>query len=278
MTSDKTPASGPSNKASNPVFTETEIDQFIRDGFVRIDNAFSSETAAAAREILWRDSGCDPNDRTTWIRPVIRLWDHAQEPFRQAANTPVLHRAFDQLVGTGQWIPRKSLGSFPLRFPHPGDPVDTGWHVDASFAPDPPVDDYLQWRINVRSKGRALLMLFLFSDVSENDAPTRIRIGSHRAVAQLLAPAGEQGMSALELALKAVPATEGMNEAVATGTAGTVFLCHPFLLHAAQPHRGRMPRFMAQPPLCAFAPLQLNRADREYSPLERSIRLALNQD
>lgn len=33
------------------------------------------------------------------------------------------------------------------------------------------------------------------------------------------------------------------------GRGGTVYLCHPFLVHAAQPHRGTRPRFMAQPPL-----------------------------
>jgi hypothetical protein len=203
------------------------------------------------------------------------LSDHPQEPFRQAANTPVLHRAFDQLVGAGRWIPRESLGSFPIRFPHPDDPGDTGWHVDASFAPDPPVDDYLQWRINLRSKGRALLLLFLFSDVGEVDAPTRIRIGSHAPVARLLAQAGEQGMSAIELASKAVPATEGMKETLATGDAGTVFLCHPFLLHSAQPHRGQMPRFIAQPPLCPHAPLELSRAHGNYSPVEQAVRLAI---
>lgn len=30
---------------------------------------------------------------------------------------------------------------------------------------------------------------------------------------------------------------------------GTVYLCHPFLVHAAQPHRGTEPRFIAQPSL-----------------------------
>ncbi len=35
--------------------------------------------------------------------------------------------------------------------------------------------------------------------------------------------------------------------ALATGEAGTVYLCHPFLVHAAQIHRGKRPRFMAQP-------------------------------
>lgn len=255
--------------------TQTGIDQFIHQGFVRIDNAFSSEIAAAAREILWRDTGCDPNDRSTWTKPVIRLWDYPQEPFQRAANTTILHNAFDALVGKNRWVPRESLGTFPVRFPHPNDPGDTGWHVDASFPPDPPTDNYLQWRINVHSKGRALLMLFLFSDVGENDAPTRIRIGSHLAVARLLAPAGEQGMSALELAQKAVPETEGLSETLAIGSAGTVYLCHPFLLHAAQPHRGRAPRFMAQPPLYPREPFQLTRSDEDYSPVERSIRLAL---
>lgn len=114
--------------------TDLQQEQFLRDGFVKLDNAFSAETAAEARAILWRDTGCDPNNSTTWTRPVIRLTDYAQEPFRTAANMPVLHAAFDDLVGVGRWIPRKSLGGFPIRFPHSDDPGDTGWHVDASFS------------------------------------------------------------------------------------------------------------------------------------------------
>src|SRR5579859_2928633 len=103
-----------------------QIDQFIRDGFVRIDGALSAETAAAAREILWRDTGCDPNDRATWTKPVVRLWSYTQEPFLEAANTPRLHSAFDALVGKGRWLAPSSLGSFPIRFPHPDDPGDSG--------------------------------------------------------------------------------------------------------------------------------------------------------
>jgi hypothetical protein len=255
-----------------------ETETFIRDGFLRIDHAFSPETAAAAREILWRDSGCDPHDPSTWTKPLVRLNDYPQEPFREAANTPTLHNAFDALVGNDRWLPRTSLGTFPMRFPHPDDPGDTGWHVDASFPPDPPTDNYLQWRINVSSKGRALLMLFLFSDVGENDAPTRIRIGSHMTVARLLAPAGEQGMSTIEISTKAESETRGAQEVLATGDAGTVYLCHPFLLHAAQPHRGSTPRFMAQPPLSPRVPFELTRADANYSPVEQAIRQALNMN
>jgi hypothetical protein len=264
--------------AAPRMLSEAQVEQFVDEGFVRVDEAFSRDTAAEGREILWRQTGCDKNDRSTWTKPVIRLASLAQEPFRRAANTPVLHRAFDQLVGEGRWMPRESLGMFLIRFPSRNDPGDAGWHVDSSFPPDPPVgDDYLRWRINVHSKGRALLMLFLFSDVGEEDAPTRIRIGSHLTVARLLAGAGEQGMSTAELATKATPATEGMKESLATGKAGTVYLCHPFLVHASQPNRKGNPRFMAQPPLMPRVPFELTREDGDYSAVERAIRMGLNQ-
>jgi hypothetical protein len=110
--------------------SDAQLDQFVQDGFVRLDNAFPRRLAEEGRAILWRDTGCDPVDRKTWTRPVVRLGYYGEEPFRKAVNTPVLHAAFDQLVGSGRWHPRADLGSFPVRFPHADDPGDTGWHVD----------------------------------------------------------------------------------------------------------------------------------------------------
>jgi hypothetical protein len=66
-------------------------------------------------------------------------------------------------------------------------------------------------------------------------------------------------------------------EALATGRAGTVYLCHPFLVHAAQPHRGSTPRFLAQPPLLPNGPLDPWRADGHAAPVERAIHRALTQ-
>lgn len=246
--------------------------RFIEDGFVCVEDAFPRELARQGRELLWRDSGCDRHDRNTWTRPVIRLGDYAQEPFRQAANTPRLRAAFDELVGAGRWLPRASLGTFPIRFPSPEAPGDDGWHADASFAG---ADG--SWRLNVESRGRALLMLFLFSDVGENDAPTRIRVGSHLDVPRLLQPAGEAGLSYLELGER-LDSTAHRPTALATGAAGTVYLCHPFLIHAAQPHRGSIPRFLAQPPLYPAEPLRLVRDDRDYSAVEIAIRRGLGLD
>src|ERR1700681_2871899 len=137
------------------VLSDTEIRQFIDDGFVKIQGAFPRELADAGRSILWRDTGCDEGNPTTWTRPVVRLGMYGQEPFTRAANTPVLHQAFDQLVGLGQWRPRSDLGTFPIRFPSPDDPGHAGWHVDTSFLPgltDP--NDFLGWRVNVTSERR----------------------------------------------------------------------------------------------------------------------------
>lgn len=252
-----------------------DVEKFIRDGFVKVENAFSAEVAAAGRAILWRDTGCDENDPATWTKPVVWLGYYGQEPFRAAVNSPALRAAYDALVGEGRWFPRADLGTFPVRFPGKAEPADDGWHIDAGFPGDDP-NDFFQWRINIESKGRALLMLFLFSDVNMEDAPTRIRVGSHLEVARMLEPHGERGLSFMEIAEKFSEMDDG-EVAYATGDAGTVYLCHPFLVHAAQPHRGKNPKFMAQPPLISREPLKLEREDEDYSPVETAVRLALTE-
>jgi len=254
--------------------TRSQIEQFIDEGLVRLNGAFPRALADEGREILWRATGCDPGDASTWTRPVVWLGAHDQEPFRRAMNTPHLHDAFDQLVGKGCWAPRYSIGTFPVRFPTNQDTGDTGWHIDASFpGEDSDPNNFLTWRVNVHSRGRALLLLFLFSDVEEEDAPTRIRVGSHLEMAKMLEPAGEKGMSILDIDFP-----PGRAEAVATGEAGTVYLCHPFLVHAAQINRGKRPRFLAQPPLHPARPFELQRPDPDgYSPVELAIRRGLGR-
>ena len=256
-------------------FSPAQIAQFIDDGFVRLDGAFPREVADAGRAILWRDTGCAPDDPSTWKAPVIRLGGYHDLPFREAANTPRLHAALDQLVGAGAWVPPRGLGTFPVRFPHRDEPNDAGWHIDGGFCEDgEDPADFIGYRVNLRSRGRALLMLFLFSDVGDDDAPTRVRVGSHRHIARVLAPAGEAGLSLRALAADRFAATVSCPEATATGPAGTVYLCHPFLVHAAQRHRGTQPRFMAQPPLYPARPYDVASGS---SPVEVAIRGALDQ-
>lgn len=249
--------------------TTTQIDDFINNGFVKIEDAFSAEVASECQAILWKATQCDPDNPASWTQPVIRIGELALEPFKKAVNTPVLHRAFDQLVGKDNWLPRHSLGSFPIRFPVKQQADDTGWHVDASF-PGEDANNYFEWRININSKGRGLLMLFLFSDVAQQDAPTIIKAGSHFDVAKILEPEGEKGLSFMELAqrLHTISAREEM---VATGKAGTVYLCHPFIVHAAQNHSGTTPKFMAQPPLLTKHDFTFSKTADQLCPVEKAI-------
>lgn len=256
---------------NSPALSPAQIDAFAADGFVRLDNAFPRELAHTASAILWRDAGCDPDDPASWRGPVIRLGHYAQPVFREIANTPLLHAAFDQLAGARRWQPPGALGTFVLRFPSPQAPADDGWHIDVSFGTESP--DFFDWRANVTSRGRALLMLFLFSDVGEADAPTRIRAGSHIDIARQLAPAGEAGLTLRELAADGFAGSAHRREVLATGATGTVYLCHPFLVHAAQPHRGQHPRILAQPPLLPAVPLDPWRPDA--APVEAAIRDAV---
>ncbi|WP_018500566.1 phytanoyl-CoA dioxygenase family protein [Parafrankia discariae] len=277
--------SGLTAEPSRPTLTDEEIERFVADGFVRVPGAFSRAVADAGRAILWEAIGADPADSASWTRPVVRVDGRADEPFRAAASAPRLNAAFDQLVGPGRWLPRSGLGTFPIRFPHPDDPGDTGWHMDGSYLPDDPAQAAATtpwpW-LNVASRGRALLMLFLFSDVGPADAPTRIKVGSHLDVPRFLAPLGERGTDVLSLCrtMDAAGRLDAADRrtAPATGQAGDVYLCHPFLIHAAQAHRGSVPRFLAQPPLEPGGPPLPDGEDRPRSPVELAIRRGLGAD
>lgn len=227
--------------------SQAQIDDFIRDGYLKLEHAFSAELASQGRDELWAAMRLSSDEPDTWTQPVVRVGFMSGPTFVAAANTPRLHSAYDALVGEGRWLKPTGLGTFPIRFPSNVDPGDAGWHVDMSFGLDAP--NFMQWRINVKSRGRALLMLFLFSDVGPDDAPTKVRKGSHADIARQLLPRGESGMSLQELAADGFASTGHCEEVFATGLAGTVYLCHPFLVHSAQLHHGTRPRFMAQPPL-----------------------------
>jgi hypothetical protein len=255
------------------ILSKKDIEYFITNGFIRIDNAFPLHVAEEVVDILWKDIPFQRYNPISWTEPVVRLGTYAQKPFVDSVNTLKLYAAFNQLIGADKWIPCKSVGTFPVRFPSVKQPNDTGKHVDASF-PGDDASNYFEWRVNVKSKGRALLMLVLYSDVSEDDAPTVVYKKSHIDVAKLLCNEGDLGLSFMALAgkLKELPDHE---EVYATGKAGTIYLCHPFLVHAAQAHNGTAPKFMAQPALLLHNELTIADSDFGYTPVEQAIRLAL---
>jgi hypothetical protein len=255
--------------------SENDIERFVADGFVRLDSAFDRAVAAQVRERVYDEirlahRDFDVDDPATWPGPVLRFPGSIAQPFFSALTSARLDAAFDQLVGNERWR-RAGLGTFAVRFPHPVEPDDAGWHTDGSYVGP----DGTLWS-NVTSRGRALLMLLLFTDVDIDDAPTRIRVGSHLLIPRLLEPAGEQGVSNMELASR-FPDFDTLPLTHATGRAGDAYLCHPFLVHAADRHRSSSPRIIAQPPLAPTdGELRLAHSPADYySAVERAVRIGL---
>ncbi len=230
------------------VLSQDEIGRFVADGFVAIRGAIPAHVIQACQDAIWAElagHGVRRDDPATWTEPVVRIITPDSPPFAAAGSTRLVGEACDQLLGPGRWIRHPGVGgTTPVRFPSPADPGDAGWHIEASYS------DAHGPRVNIRSRGRGMLALYLFTDVGPDDAPTRIRPGSHLDVPPILSPAGDDGMDWPTAAQQAVQASAHRPTVWATGQAGDVFLCHPFLVHAASwPHRGRSPRMMAQPPV-----------------------------
>lgn len=79
-----------------------------------------------------------------------------------------------------------------------------------------------------------------------DDAPTRIRAGSHRDVAAAL---GDEPLNAVTAGALVDAASAGRPVRHATGSPGDMYVLHPFTVHAADEHRGTTPRAMAQGPV-----------------------------
>src|SRR5262249_614946 len=92
----------------------------------------------------------------------------------------------------------------------------------------------------------------------------------HRYAAAVLAPAGETGMPGGDVPDGLQPSIFCRRAAEATGRAGDVYLCHPFIVHTATwPHRRTEPRMMAQPEIGAPDAFVLAASDR--APVARAI-------
>jgi hypothetical protein len=228
------------------MLSQAEIDSFVADGFIAVRGAVPAGVLRACQAEIWSalgDLGVLRDDPSTWRAPVVRIPCPESEAFAAAGTQPVLWEAFDQLIGEGRWWRRRGVGgTIPVRFPSRADPGDAGWHIEGSF------DKGGHSWVNYRSRSRGMLALYLFSDVDAGSAPTRVRPGSHRDAASVLRPSGEDGVPFTKAGPMAADASVARPTALVTGRAGDVFLCHPFLVHAASwPHTGSRPRLVAQP-------------------------------
>jgi hypothetical protein len=223
-----------------------DVDRFIADGFVKLEAAAPREAGDRARALLWQQIGLSPQDPAGWREPVVWAADlMGAGPFGEIIRSPRLAGALDELCGEGGWVPRGALGNMPIRFPRVPPAEDRGWHIDAN-TPRPDGT----WVCSGRPE--TMLLLVLLSDVGPDDAPTRVRVGSHRDAAKVLEG---RALDPFEAGPLLDEASADRPLAHATGVPGDMYLLHPFTVHAADEHRGEEPRFMAQMPIPLTAPL-----------------------
>lgn len=255
------------------MLTRQQIEQFIADGYATLRRAVPIDVIRKCQDVVWEhlsSRGIGRDDRSTWTRPVVRVNTPEGGPFIAAGTSPVLWATYDQLLGPTTWWKRQGVGgTIPVRFPSEKDPGDAGWHIDGSF--DGPDGEY--W-VNVRSTMRGLLVLFLLTDVDELSAPTRIIRGSHLDVPRVLAPAGDAGMKFSDVVPRLPRSTFERQKISAVGNGGDVYVCHPFLVHAATwPHRGTYARMIAQPGVGILEPFALGETadETQVCPVEAAI-------
>ncbi|MCA1601324.1 MAG: phytanoyl-CoA dioxygenase family protein [Acidobacteria bacterium] len=247
----------------------TLIDDFCADGFLVVRGAVAAPVVNACLNVIeseLRARSVDPHDPATWTEPVVRLDCPDGPAFAAAGTSPALWTMYDALLGPGRWVQRQGVGgTIPVRFPNTKDPGDSGWHIDGSY------DVEGKWWVNVHSRYRGLLALFLFTAVGDNDAPTELVVGSHLDIPRILAPYGEAGVFSGDVAQDLPASTFQRPRAFATGHAGDVYICHPFVVHRATwPHRGVEPRVVAQPEIAHPQPFAL-RDHRDVCAVERAI-------
>jgi hypothetical protein len=249
--------------SADPV-SSTEVEQFILQGMVRIRKAFAVATAVRLQEALWRRlaaHGILPGDRSTWQRPFSGIGSTGD--YQEAADGR-LHRVYDQLIGAGCWQMPTSWGQTRVTFPQ----LSTAWHLTS----DAWHSDY--WPSDTSPAG--LLVIACLSELRPSGGGTLMVAGSHRALARYAAGLteeqrrwknGRKSRGFAEYTPWLSELTEGrpcvgrrtdrfMHQEHITehgerlrvvelvGEPGDVWLCHPYIYHAASMNTLEVPRMM----------------------------------
>jgi len=291
------------------VLSEKQVEEFIGRGWTKLERAYAPEDALKAQAFLWkklRARGVVRNKLEALVSPMVRINESYDAPEFEACDTQRLADAVEDLVGAGRrrQSDEKTLwGWWPINFSRGADATwdvpKGGWHWDGQH-----------FRHSVDSPHQGLLLLCCFSRVEPRGGGTLVASGSHNIVARLLAeyPDGVEHRESLQKCIRSHPWLSdlaGLSEKTFDGSApdkrierfmnqtwtdengtalrveeitcepGDVFLCHPFLYHASSTNLAGAPRFMCNRTTPLQEPMQLERADGDYSPLEESVRRAL---
>jgi hypothetical protein len=236
---------------------------FARDGIVRIPGAFSRDDAARMQAVIWEElrtrHGIERADRSTW-RPGSPTGMKTSKRSRAFAPIcgPAVTRVLDELVGAGRWASPQQFGNVLVTFPDANEwrVPDRVWHADfeATFPPDPLF---------------AVKLWALCDDVAPGQGGTPQLAGSHRLFARYLETTDERNAKACKFGflvwhpwLHELSHDDGAPDRNArfhggteidgipvrvvelTGSAGDVFVTHPWVFHSIPMNAGDRPRML----------------------------------
>lgn len=255
------------------VLDSDQREQFLEQGFVRITDCFSAEAAAAYTDSVWTRLGYSPDDQSTWTESSIHMPTHRTIDVKSFA--PKAWQAACELVGGEARVkqPYNWGDGFIVNLYEGADrpweeasSAAPGWHKDGDF-----------FRHFLDSPEQGLLTLVLWSDVRHKGGATFVATDSVGPVARFLAQHPE---GVLPGAFSEAALIDGCSHfAEATGEVGTVYLLHPYILHAKAQNVTRTPRYITNPPIQLREPMRFDRENfSDHSLVEQAVLRALGTE
>ena len=253
------------------MLTPEQREQFLTEGHIVIRGAFPRAEAIAWVREECAHIGYDLDDPSTWEKEYIRIETKRRVTLDEYA--PAAWEASCDLMGGRDRVAYQSgIGLFAMNLRQGADkpyrPASAevgGWHKDG-----------WQFRHFLDSHEQGLLGIPLMTDVLPEGGGTFIAADSVAVVARFLAAHPEGVLPDDFPNQELVSQCHDFREI--TGEAGDFFLLHPYLLHAVSQNRLRRPRAICNVLYALKEPMQLNRPDGDYSPVEAAILRGLGVD
>lgn len=253
------------------MLTPEQHEQFLNEGFLLIQGAFPRADAIAWVQEECARQGYDLDDPETWAKEYVRI--ETQRRVTLSDYAPAAWEASCDLMGGEERVKGQTgIGLFAVNLRQGADkpyrPASAdvpGWHKDGWM-----------FRHFLDSPDQGLLGIPLMTDVLPEGGGTFIAADSVPVMARYLA-AHPEGIMPDGFDTKALLA-ECHDFREITGEAGDFFLLHPYMLHAVSQNRLRRPRAICNVLYVLNEPMNFDREDGDYSPVEEAVLRGLGVD
>lgn len=253
------------------VLTEDQAEQFLNQGFVKIEGCFEKVPIQDWIDLAFERLAYDPDNPATWEEPRVHL--PSMNEMDVADFAPKAWGAICDVMGGEERIktPIRWRDGFIVNFKlgadepwEPPSPQVKGWHKDGDW-----------FRHFLDSPEQGLLTVVLWDDVLPQSGGTFIATDSIGPIARYLVNYPE-GLTPKEGAFGTL-IDQCSHFAEATGKAGDVFLLHPYMLHSASKNPSGRARFITNPAVSFKEPMNFNRETPEdYCLVEKAVLRALD--